>query len=238
MSASVSSSLTGNVKPCFNSCKKTLLTEVETQLTTTDKKRLIHRLVYAAMTTQNSEVAITEYYRIYLSTLWKNTQADAVTGILLLYPNCIIHLIESSSEVLHMILKDLVDMESTDFPLKEVRILVLSHCVLRTFPSWCHHSVKVSLSLQDSTLLQQPVETLVTESLATIYKLCASLKDKKSKLGPEAQQQAFPLQDAVTTLCQSPVLCSPCKYLQTYTQPTNILMDSETVWPTQRRLYW
>ncbi|XP_034148162.1 testis-expressed protein 47-like isoform X1 [Esox lucius] len=147
---------------------------------------------------------------------------------------------ESSSEVLHMILKDLNDMENRpDFPLKEVRILVVSHCVPRMFPSWGYQLVTAPLSLQDPTALQQPVETLVTDSLAMVYKLCVRLVRRDSSSGQEAQEPNIPLEeDTILYICQSPVLRSPSNFLQIYTKPTHILMDSEVVWPTQRRLYW
>ncbi|XP_041756351.1 testis-expressed protein 47 [Coregonus clupeaformis] len=238
------SSLPGSVNPYFNAYKNSLFTDVEKQKTTC-KKRFIHRLVYVAtrkLNADDNQSAIAEYYEQFLSKFQKNIQTEKVTGILLLYPKSIIHLMESSSEVLHMILEDLNEMEKIPkCPLKEVRILVVSHCVLRRmFPLWGYRFVTLPLSLQDPNPQTQPVETLVPDSLAMIYKMCVCLlKRRGSGSGQDDQEQALLLEeDTVIYLCQSPVLHSPSTFLQTYTKPTNILMDSEIVWPTHRRLYW
>lgn len=59
--------------------------------------------------------------------------------------------------------------------LKDVRVLVVSHCLLsRMFTSWAPQILTVTLSLQDSELQIEPEELL-----AQIYKLCTSLLNTK-----------------------------------------------------------
>ncbi|CAB1338281.1 unnamed protein product [Coregonus sp. 'balchen'] len=53
------------------------------------------------------------------------------------------------------------------------------------------------------------------------------LNDMKKSPKQDAQEQALLLEeDTVIYLCQSKVLHSLSTFLQTYTKPTNILMDS------------
>ncbi|CAB1313103.1 unnamed protein product, partial [Coregonus sp. 'balchen'] len=148
------SSLPGSVNPYFNAYKNSLFTDVEKQKTTC-KKRFIHRLVYVAtrkLNADDNQSAIAEYYEQFLSKFQKNTQTEKVTGILLLYPKSIIHLME------------------------------------------------------DPNPQTQPVETLVPDSLAMIYKMCVCLlKRRGSGSGQDDQEQALLLEeDTVIYLCQSP----------------------------------
>lgn len=56
--------------------------------------------------------------------------------------------------------------------LKDVRVLVVSHCLLsRIFTSWATQILTVTLSLQDSTSQTEPEELL-----AQIYKLCTLIE--------------------------------------------------------------
>ncbi|XP_062330943.1 testis-expressed protein 47-like isoform X2 [Osmerus eperlanus] len=245
---SLPSTLAANVcvNVYYNAYKNSLFADYDKQKSN-DKKEFVHRLVYVATTSSqfNSEekrTTIGEYYDGFLSKFQKNTQTEGVTGVLLLYPKCIIHVLESSADVLTLLLKDLSNMEQNpSSPLQQGRILVTSHMIpSRLFPSWGYRFVTPPLSLQDASLQAEPVETLVPDCLAVIYKLCLRLLKRKDTFpGLDVQEQALVLEeDTVLHLCHSPVLRSPSTYLEVYTKPQHILMDSEIVWPTHRRLCW
>ncbi|XP_062859231.1 testis-expressed protein 47 [Trichomycterus rosablanca] len=227
--------------------EKSLFAEVEKQKTT-NKNSLIHRLVCVATINQDlsscsdERCAVTEHYKQFLLKFQQNTLTEGVSGLLLLYHKCIIHLLESSSEVLTLIIKDLSDMEKgSNCLLKDCRILVFSHCLMgRLFSSWSYRMLNQSLSLNVTAVHTPSEELLVQDSLAKIYKYCTwLLKCKGISEGQGTQKQDFLVEEqAVIHLCQSQVLHSPTTFLQSYMKPVHILTDAETVWPTQHRLLW
>ncbi|XP_064178920.1 testis-expressed protein 47-like isoform X2 [Anguilla rostrata] len=227
----------------FNHNKNSLF-EVEKQKNHY-KLNFIHRLVYVARTKENPTIEdkrgeIVEYYEKFLSTFLKNMFMDGVTGLLLLYHNCVIHLLESTAEVQTDILKDLSTMEETSGALmRDIRILVISHCIEnRMFPSWRYRLLNPCL--QDPELQSQPVEVLVLDSLTLVYRLCVHLLNRSESFTEEDEEEHDLLVDegVVMYLCQSTMLRSPSTFLEAYDKPVNILPDSEIVCPAPRRLYW
>ncbi|XP_041085852.1 testis-expressed protein 47-like [Polyodon spathula] len=118
-----------------------------------------------------------------LFAVYHNTNIEEVTGLLLLYPSCIIHVLESSSEVLYSLLNDLSNMQKrADSLLQDAKILVMSHDIpMRMFQVWSYRSLNnITLTSQEATEQKQPVENLVPECLPLLYKLCVHcLKSSK-----------------------------------------------------------
>ena len=55
-------------------------------------------------------------------------QAETVTGVLLMYPGYAVHLVETSSDIMYGILRDLHKNELAGRPLvSETKILAISH---------------------------------------------------------------------------------------------------------------
>ncbi|XP_076856424.1 testis-expressed protein 47-like [Brachyhypopomus gauderio] len=234
----------GNLNPYFNAYENSLFAEVKEQKTK-HKKCFIHRLLCVATINQttnipeDTRIAVIEYYKMFISKCQKKMHTEGVTGILLVYPKCIVHVLESSSEVLTLILKDLSDMgEVSNSLLKDSRILTISHCILsRMFPSWEYQILNLPVSLKDASPQTQPVEALVSNSLAVIYRFCVCLL---KSMGEKPDTQELPClveEETIILLCQNGELQSPTSFLQIYTKPVNILLDSEIVWPTHQ-LYW
>ncbi|XP_048088584.1 testis-expressed protein 47-like isoform X1 [Alosa alosa] len=214
--------LPSGVNQYFNTYKNSLFAEVEKQKFPY-KKFFIHRLVYIAKL-NSDEHTIAGHYEQFVAKIQKNNQPEGITGLLLIYPEYIVHLIETSSEILALLLKDLCDVEQRGNPLlKDTRVLVVSHCLFsRMFTSWAPQILTMTLSLQDSETQIEPEELL-----AQIYKLCISIqktKDCKSEMLEE--RAVLMVEEAVRHMCQSAVLRSPSEFLQVYGKPINILMDS------------
>ncbi|KAL2078157.1 hypothetical protein ACEWY4_025842 [Coilia grayii] len=235
----LANSLPSGVSPYVNAYKNSLFEEVEKQKSSY-KKCFIHRLVYIAEINgpsgDDNKNAIAGHYEQFVSKIQKNSQTEGITGHLFIYPGCIVHLIETSTENLAVILKDLSDMEKGANPLlKDARVLVVSHCLLsRMFTSWAPQILTVTLSMQECAPHTEP-EELLTQ----IYKLCTSIQEiKDNSLSKVAEQSLLMVEEGVHNLCPSSILRSPSEFLQTYRKPINILMDSEIMWPTQTRLYW
>ncbi|XP_018617164.1 testis-expressed protein 47-like isoform X3 [Scleropages formosus] len=181
-------------------------------------------------TTDDRTTSITEYYEQFISKFQKNPQTEGVTGTLLLYPNCFIHSLECSFDVLVEILKDLSEMESSpDSFLKDVKILVISYCLpRRMFHTWMYRSFNLPSSLQDASPQTQPVELLVTDCLSILYKLCTQLMSRKDTCPKPEEPERIMLveEETIMYLCRSTTLLSPSDFLKGYAKPVDILMDS------------
>ncbi|XP_069037018.1 testis-expressed protein 47-like isoform X2 [Lepisosteus oculatus] len=210
------------------------------------------RLIYVAKisTSTVKKRDITDHYEQLFNHLQKNPQAEGITGLLLLYPRCILHVLESSSDVLNTILQDLRAMEEkgTDSLLKDARILVMSYSVpAHVFHEWGFRCLNLPLSLQEEARSPQTMESLVPDCLSLLYRLCAHLLKgstdqgdrEEGEAGEEVQEQDLLVEEeTVAQLCHSTALRTPASFLQAYHAPLHVLMDSEIVWPTQCHLYW
>ncbi|MBN3287335.1 TEX47 protein, partial [Polyodon spathula] len=127
----------------------------------------------------------------------------------------------------------------------------MSHDIpMRMFQVWSYRSLNnITLTSQEATEQKQPVENLVPECLPLLYKLCVhclnylfilflTINIGTKGVGDNFQEQFLVIEeDNILYLCISNVLHSPEQFLQTYSRPFSVIMDSEIVWPTQSHLY-
>ncbi|KAK1164812.1 hypothetical protein AOXY_G15220 [Acipenser oxyrinchus oxyrinchus] len=151
-----------------------------------NKRCFLHRLVYVAKIKagQAGMKDLAGYYEI-LFAVYHNTNMEGVTGLLLLYPSCIIHVLESSSEVLYSVLNDLSNMEKrSDSLLQDAKILVMSHDIpMRMFQVWGYRFLNnITLTSQEAAEQKQPVENLIPECLPLLYKLCVHFLKSSKRL--------------------------------------------------------
>ncbi|XP_062270282.1 testis-expressed protein 47 [Platichthys flesus] len=154
-----------------------------------------------------------------------------MTGLLLVYPTFVLHVIESSRDVLLSVLKDLRDMQlQTDGCLMEAaKVVSMAHVPhSRTFHQW---SYKV-LDAADVDPLSEgfeededSTETLVRSLLSALHQLAEHLKmPKKTVPGsvPGTAPQLLVSQELPGKLLSRDELLSPEEQLQTYDSPVNI----------------
>ncbi|XP_061081391.1 testis-expressed protein 47 isoform X2 [Conger conger] len=203
------------------------------------KKILLHRLIFIGQISPELEdkTDLGAHYERLSQHLQLRYQADAFTGLLLLYPSHVVHILESSSEVLVYVLRDLCDIQARPHSalISESRILVVSHDISsRLFQDW---SYKV-LDLPGTTLTdrgkQETTEKLVTSTLKTLLKLGSHLQrlskrrnfsvsaESLLKQGPEL---IIP-QDVLAQLIERNELLTPQQYLQAYHSPVNLPINS------------
>ncbi|XP_035001604.1 testis-expressed protein 47 [Hippoglossus stenolepis] len=163
---------------------------------------------------------------------------DQMTGLLLVYPTCVLHVIESSRDVLLSVLKDLRDMQlQTDGCLIEAaKVVSMAHVHhSRMFHQW---SYKV-LDAADVDPVNEGFEededstvTLVCSLLSALHKLAEHLeKPKKTVPGsvPDDAPQLLVSQELPGKLLSRDELLSPQLHLQTYDSPLNISLGSGQV---------
>ncbi|XP_072044299.1 LOW QUALITY PROTEIN: testis-expressed protein 47-like [Amphiura filiformis] len=231
----------------FESARLNLLEVIEERNRALNKKALLHRLVYIAKLSNelNDKRDLGAHYERQFKNWQNHYQGEGATGMLLVYPNHYVHLVESSSEMLMSIIRDLRDMDETKDTrlITESKILVISSNVpTRLFNQW---SFRV-LNLPASRLLEEyetnePIEKLAPECLALMLKLGAylakppkvTLKNVMDSLHEKVPDLLIP-QDLLSYLLHSSDLSTPKNFLNRYDRPLDLVLDSELVWPIPR----
>ncbi|XP_069840116.1 testis-expressed protein 47-like isoform X2 [Dendropsophus ebraccatus] len=137
-------------------------------------KSIIHRLIYVAQISpeQAHRRDIPDHYDKLFHQLIKSNLGESISGLLLLYPSCVIHMIEATSEILTGIIQDLVQIQKqgANSLLQDVKILVVSHNIpCRLLPKWYFRTVRLPTIYLDD--FGQSVETVVEECLTRMMKL-------------------------------------------------------------------
>ncbi|XP_033896785.2 testis-expressed protein 47 isoform X2 [Acipenser ruthenus] len=206
------------------------------------KKFLLHRLIFIARI--SPELAdkrdLGGYYEQLYQDLQRYYQGDGVTGLLLLYPSYILHIVESSNDVLFSVLRDLVHMQRQGHSalILEPRILVISHDIPnRLFQQWSYKVLSVPARRLAAAEQTESHEKLVSESLTMLMKLGVEMlkTPKRSKNSADSvldkEPELIVPQDNIEQLLKNEALLTPLQYLDTYDCPINVVMDSDRVWP-------
>ncbi|XP_062954875.1 testis-expressed protein 47 [Cynocephalus volans] len=210
------------------------------------KKFLLHRMFLVAKIRANMEKKeITDYYEQMFQSILKHHLGEAVTGLLLIYPTSILHILESSNGTLYQILSDYLGHEEdeTDFLIQEMKIIVIAHNIpTRLFMQWHVSVIKVPVMYLDDVTQSEPLEEVITEFLTQTHKLALHLF-KTVKVGTKGPgdnlHQVAPdlllSEQIVKYLCKSEEFLDPATFMSMYNKPIHIILDSEVVWPAPSR---
>ncbi|XP_054834167.1 testis-expressed protein 47 isoform X2 [Eublepharis macularius] len=208
---------------------------------TEEAKSLLHRLVFLAKISPHlaDKRDLAEYWeQLFVRLQRYYYQGEGVTGLLLFYPAHIVHILESSSDMLYSVLRDLRDIEEQQRVLVlGTKILVMSHNIpSRLFQQWNYKVLNMpETHLSYDSAHEEPVEAIICECLATLLKLGKHLlKYPKSPQNlPDTILAKVPElmipQDIVCHLLECQELLTPAQYLHLYDSPMDILMDSGQV---------
>ncbi|XP_062330295.1 testis-expressed protein 47 isoform X1 [Osmerus eperlanus] len=210
-----------------------------------EMKFLLHRLVVIASLPQPlaDRTDLGVHYEELNQRLQKYYQGDSITGLLLLYPTCMLHVIESSSEVLVSVLQDLTSMQ--DLPqgalIEAPKVLMMSHDLpSRLFQQWSYKVLNVQARTLNDASGEEVTEALIRIVLSLLLKLGDHHQkaNKGSKTPPGSVLDEVPdlivPQDVLTQLLSRRELLSSQQYLQTYHSPVSVLMDSGHVFGSSR----
>ncbi|XP_036086211.1 testis-expressed protein 47 [Rousettus aegyptiacus] len=210
------------------------------------KKFLLHRMFLVAKITANIEKKdITEYYEQAFQSISNDHLGEAVTGLLLIYPTSILHILESSSGTLYRILLNYLDHENNEkeFFIQGMKIIVMSHNIpTRIFMQWYVSVIKVPVMYLDDVTQSQSLEEVVTEFLTQTHKLALYIF-KTVKVGTKGPgdnlHQLVPElllpEQIIKYLCKSEEFLNPETFLNMFNKPIHITLDSEVVWPAPSR---
>ncbi|XP_077183644.1 testis-expressed protein 47-like isoform X4 [Paroedura picta] len=210
---------------------------------TKEPKSLLHRLIFLAKVSPHlaDKRDLAEHWeQLFVSLQRHYYQEEGVTGLLLIYPAYIVHILESSTDMLYSVLRDLRDIEQQQRLLVlDAKILVMSHNLpSRLFQQWNYKVLNMpERHLSYDSVHEEPVEAVIQECLAMLLKLGKHLlKYPKSPQNlPDTILAKVPEliipQDTICHLLELKELLTPAQYLRYYDSPVDILMDSEVVWP-------
>ncbi|XP_048347236.1 testis-expressed protein 47-like isoform X2 [Sphaerodactylus townsendi] len=205
---------------------------------TQEPKSLLHRMIFLAKISPHlaDKRDLAEHWeQLFVSLQRYYHQDDGVTGLLLIYPAYIVHILESSSDVLYSVLRDLRDIEQQQRVLVlDAKILVMSHNLpSRLFQQWNYKVLNMpETHLRYDSVHEEPVEAIACECLATLLKLGKHLLryPKNPKNLPDTILDKVPKliipQDTVCHLLECKELLTPAQYLHYYDYPIDIVMDS------------
>ncbi|KAM4697729.1 testis-expressed protein 47-like [Rhinophrynus dorsalis] len=189
---------------------------------------------------ESSVIEGSDHYEQLFHKLVKSRLEEPVSGLLLIYPSFLIHIIESTSEILNAILQDLVQMQKPNGKclLLNSRILVMSHNVpCRLFTQWYFRVIIWPVIYLHDAAEGQPVMTLVEDCLTLLMKLAVYLSEilQPGNNGPgenlyELVPNLLVREEIVCALIQSNELLTPEQYLRMYQGPLNSANDSGEAW--------
>ncbi|XP_038067153.1 testis-expressed protein 47-like isoform X2 [Patiria miniata] len=227
----------------YESNRLTLLEVIEERNRALNRKALLHRLVYIARLSDqlDDKRDLGAHYEKKFKQWQSHFQGEGATGMLLVYPNHYVHLVESSSEMLMALIRDLGTMEVTGDQalISQSKVLVISSNVpTRLFSQWSFRVLNLPASRLEEYETSEPIQSLAPECLALMLKLGAylakqpkvTLKNVMDSLHEKVPDLLIP-QDLIGFLLQSTDLCSPKEFLNRYDKPLDIVLDSELVWP-------
>uniref|UniRef100_A0A8C1U3A1 BLUF domain-containing protein n=1 Tax=Cyprinus carpio TaxID=7962 RepID=A0A8C1U3A1_CYPCA len=187
---------------------------------------------------------VLDHYERLILSLQRIRAGEDVTGLLLLYPQHVLLVIECSTEALLSVLQDLRHMEENSGPILEPRILLVSHDLpSRLFQLWSYKLLDETDSQRTLVSDEQSLERLVRDTLHQILRLGRHLLNKTqqitgSKVIPDGvlkeASDAVPPQAAVSRLLQMEALLSPARYISTYHSPLHHRLDSGHVFGSFR----
>ncbi|XP_069590666.1 testis-expressed protein 47-like isoform X1 [Ranitomeya imitator] len=209
-------------------------------------KSITHRMIYVARITpgQAHRRDIPDHCERLFHRLIKSNLGESISGLLLLYPGCVIHMIEASSEILSGINQDLIQIQGPNSLLQDIRILVISHNIRsRLLPQWYFHTVTLPtqyLGDVGSGLSETVVEECLTLMLKLGVFLSQILSPGSKGLGGNVHDLAPELlvrEENIDFLIRSETFLTPEKFLKMYNEPINSSVASAFLWPAPQHLY-
>lgn len=207
-----------------------------------NKKQLLHRFVFIARLSPDlgDKQDLEAYYENVFAKLKHTHQGEDVTGILLVYPSYVVHLIESSIEVIRGVIRDLHQMQKSKNPiLTDTKILITSRDVpTRLYQQWSYRVLNITAGREEYEQGKETVEQLAVECVTTLLKLGVyilktpkfNVKTSTENLHDLVPDLLIP-QDLIGFLLKRPELDTPSQFLRRYDQAVDISLDSELVWP-------
>jgi len=205
-----------------------------------NKKALLHRLIYISKISADVEnkILIGKYYEDLFDKLQRKHHSESASGILLVYPDHVVHVLETSIDVISDVIRRMRTNSTEPLAttmLGATKILTINHDIQsRLFQQWNCRILNLARSIGTAESVV-PVEEVVVESISLLLNLgMFLLKSPKSNSPERFQELAGPLlihHDHISVIMRSDVVLSPDQYLEIFDRPLDVVLDGETMWP-------
>ncbi|CAL1528829.1 unnamed protein product [Lymnaea stagnalis] len=234
-----------------DSHRTSLLEIIEERNRNLNKKYLIHRLVYISKISDPTvdRHALGNYYEALMKKLQVDFQtSEPITGLMLIYLKHVVHVIETSSDLILKIVEDLHKIESEkDSFVSKSKILIISHDInSRLYQQWSFRTLDIVEHGIEAFDTKETFENLIVELLTQLLKLGVylnkqpklnlknvmdSLHDKVPDLLPQQSVVHYLLEESDSSMI------SPLEYIDMYRKPYDTFLESDMVWPIPTRLF-
>lgn len=162
--------------------------------------------------------------------------------MLLIYPEHVVHIVEGCWELVEVVIRDSCGMDTNSCLLTDTRILNFSTNVTpRLYPQWAYRVLPLpTLPRGEAYQTTESIAQTVSIALSTLYKLGAHLSKNHHKIKETLDKlpQTFLLQqDLLEYFTKCTDLDTPAQFMARYCKPTQVVLDSELVWPLPNRLF-
>ncbi|XP_033734483.1 testis-expressed protein 47-like isoform X4 [Pecten maximus] len=232
--------------------RTSLLEVIEDKNRALNKKNLIHRFVYIAKLKQGVEdrAEIGNHYERFFKNLQNVHQSsEVVTGLLLVYLKHVVHIVETSTDLITETVRDIqANINESSGVFETSKILIISHDIPhRLYGQWSFRTLDIQAARMESYDSNESTDKIVIDLLTQLLKLGNHLA-KTPKLNlknlmdslHERVPDLLPQQGVLHYLCEDndPCLVRPQDYLDMYDKPFDVVLDSEElVWPLATRLF-
>ncbi|CAI9608858.1 unnamed protein product, partial [Staurois parvus] len=192
-------------------------------------KSINHRLLYAAKISPESYKDFTDHCEKLFKKLLKSNLGESISGLLLVYPTCVIHIIESSSEILYGIIQDLAHIQKDG---------------VKLFQQWYFHIMRLQSHYPDDVTQTQSEEEVVERCITTLLKLGIFLSEmlQPGSKGPGVDLQGLApemcvQEEIIHFLIKSNRFLKPAEFLAMYDRTVNVSSVSDELWPASQHFY-
>ncbi|XP_029954639.1 testis-expressed protein 47 [Salarias fasciatus] len=198
------------------------------------EKTVLQRLIMAARLPGEAadRTELGAHYENLIFQLSKQQVGAHVTGLLLIYPSCLLQVVESTREILMSVLRDVTELQQQkDSVLLDVKVVFVAHNPPeRLFQQWSFKVLDAGQVVGDAAVKrpeedEDSTETLVCGVLSALQKLSAELEISQKPLPGSVLDQSPELavpQQILEKLLDRDQLQSPRQHLDMYASPPHI----------------
>mmetsp|Transcript_3901 Transcript_3901/g.8374 ORF Transcript_3901/g.8374 Transcript_3901/m.8374 type:complete len:240 (+) Transcript_3901:151-870(+) len=218
--------------------RESLLDVVLEKLHKAGKTTIYSRFTYVAKFNRR-EQNIDALKAFYQKIIDKYDQSGEVTGLLLAYPACMVHMLEARTSTLMSILREVHAASPSDSRIQEARVVSSTEDIpSRCFNAWYCAFVNTASS----------TDTMDAADSSTIVKSASELTAFMRKAGPglvghsdaelrrrlssfDSYFEDVPAPELLLSLTPAEDAPSLEEFLDIFDAPINVDLDSESVWP-------
>ncbi|NXK43946.1 TEX47 protein, partial [Chauna torquata] len=176
------------------------------------------------------------YHRRLFEYVSKYHSREQVSGLLLFCSSYVLHIVESCSSTIHLIIRDLASLQKQgpSALLREIKVLVVAHNIpTRLFPDWCATVLTSPVTRPQDSTQSQSTEEMVAECLTLLFGVAACMPkageddSEDANDSPQALATELPIPaETIRCLCEAEECASPGDFLRMYLSPVQPALDS------------